>query len=271
MRVPLPLAQKAAALPARAGGARAGGHARPRAAARITPRGCTPQRACAGPDGSILAAREALERSGPTAAARTPEGTPSTSAARPQSRGRAPARSTTRSTGACRAEGLTLRHSGGRLDRDRPRDRRGARRGRGAAVRARLFDRDLGGAAARAPRGRDRDARAGPGGERAHARDTVRVLNGTQKTVVRLTVETHEGLAGASPPTAVRGYDRELERVDARSPTTCLPEATVPLVDEAVAAAGGRPAGTSAKLDLGSIPSSPRARPPRSSSPACSR
>ena len=64
-------------------------------------------------------------------------------------------------------------------------------------------------------------------------------------------VETHATpLRGRVTATAVRGYDRELERVSACSPRRSrLPEATVPLVDEAVVAAGGDPAGTSAKLD----------------------
>jgi CHAD domain-containing protein len=78
---------------------------------------------------------------------------------------------------------------------------------------------------------------------------TLGVLNRDRKTVVRLHLETHTGLRGRITASAVRGYERELERV--RTTLTdklSLPEATVPLVDEAVATAGGRPAGTSAKL-----------------------
>ena len=40
------------------------------------------------------------------------------------------------------------------------------------------------------------------------------VLNDDGKTVVRLQIETHAGLHGRISATAVRGYDRDLERVD---------------------------------------------------------
>jgi CHAD domain-containing protein len=80
---------------------------------------------------------------------------------------------------------------------------------------------------------------------------TLGVLNRDQKTVVRLHVETHTGLRGRIAATAVRGYERELERVNTTlTEVLSLPETTVSLVDEAVAGAGGRPAGTSAKLEL---------------------
>ena len=42
---------------------------------------------------------------------------------------------------------------------------------------------------------------------------TLGVLNADQKTVVRLNVETHEGLRGRVSATAVRGYEKDLERV----------------------------------------------------------
>ena len=78
-------------------------------------------------------------------------------------------------------------------------------------------------------------------------RRPVAVLNEDAKIVVRLTVEN------ARVTTAgVRGYAGELRHVQA-----LLPEATLPLVDEAVLAAGGRPAGTSAKLDLELDPDEP--------------
>ena len=88
------------------------------------------------------------------------------------------------------------------------------------------------------------------------------VLNGDEKTVVRLIVETYESgdtpLRGRVEATAVRGYDRDLERVhDVLASTLRLPEASVALVDEAVTAKGGRPAGTSAKLDLVLTPDQP--------------
>jgi CHAD domain-containing protein len=77
-------------------------------------------------------------------------------------------------------------------------------------------------------------------------RRPVAVLNEDGKTVVRLMVEDSR-----VTPTGVRGYDSELERVRELLP------AAVPLVDEAVAAAGGRPEGTSAKLTLELDPDEP--------------
>ena len=103
---------------------------------------------------------------------------------------------------------------------------------------------------------------------------TLGVLNADQKTVVRLNVETHEGLRGrVSAASAVRGYDKELERVDALlADTLSLPEATVPLVDEAVAAAGQAARGHERQAQPRARPrGSPRPAPRRSSSPACSR
>jgi CHAD domain-containing protein len=77
-----------------------------------------------------------------------------------------------------------------------------------------------------------------------------------------LVIETLD--AGATPlrgrlvATAVRGYDRDLERVqDVLGSTLRLPETIVPLVDDAIVATGGRPAGTSAKLDLALTPEQP--------------
>jgi CHAD domain-containing protein len=87
---------------------------------------------------------------------------------------------------------------------------------------------------------------------------TLGVLNSDQKTVVRIDVETHDGLRGRVSATAVRGYDRDLERVNALlADTLSLPEATVPLVDEALTAASKRPAGTSSKLALELDPEAP--------------
>jgi CHAD domain-containing protein len=71
-------------------------------------------------------------------------------------------------------------------------------------------------------------------------RQPVAVLNEDAKTVVRLVVEDSR-----ITTTGVRGYEGELQRVQ-----DLLPAAALPFVDEAVLAAGGRPAGTSAKLDL---------------------
>jgi len=71
-------------------------------------------------------------------------------------------------------------------------------------------------------------------------RQSVAVLNEDAKTVVRLMLEDSRVTT-----TGVRGYEGELERV-----RELLPASALPFVDEAVLAAGGRPAGTSAKLDL---------------------
>ena len=71
-------------------------------------------------------------------------------------------------------------------------------------------------------------------------RQPVAVLNEDAKTVVRLMLEDSRVTT-----TGVRGYEGELERV-----RELLPASALPFVDEAVLAAGGRPAGTSAKLDL---------------------
>ena len=155
--------------------------------------------------------------------------------------------------GRLHAAGVTLRHAGGRLtllDRATGEDaRRGARR----RAAPRLFDHDLPGALREPARRRDRDARARARGARAHAASSRSPCSTRdEKTVVRLTRRdaTSARCAGASrrPPCAATTSD--LERVQAvLRDTLSLPEATVPLVDEAIAAAGGAPAGTSAKLD----------------------
>ena len=82
------------------------------------------------------------------------------------------------------------------------------------------------------------------------------VRNEDGKTVVRLTVETQDRLRGRITATPVRGYDRELERVDALLDTLFDPAAT-PLVDEAIAATGAPPAGHNAKLDFTLDPDAP--------------
>jgi len=148
--------------------------------------------------------------------------------------------------------GLTLRHTGGKLTlSDRTSGETLATSPAPARAEHRLFDHDL----AESLNGRLADViemRALVPVARVRTREiTLGVLNADQKTVVRLNVETHEGLRGRVSASAVRGYDKELERVDALlADALSLPEATVPLVDEAVAAAGKPPAGTSAKLDL---------------------
>src|SRR3954462_513555 len=146
--------------------------------------------------------------------------------------------------------GLTLRHHGGRLLlTDRATGETLATAPAPARAEQRLFDRDL------TDELNDRladviEMRALTPVARVRTREiTLGILNAEQKTVVRLNVETHQGLRGRVSATAVRGYERDLERVDALlRDTLALPDASVPLVDEAISA-GGRPAaGTSAKL-----------------------
>jgi CHAD domain-containing protein len=85
----------------------------------------------------------------------------------------------------------------------------------------------------------------------------LRVLNRDDKTVVRLAVE-EPVLVGPGTRllprlhmTGVRGYDRALARVGRTLEETLrLAPAAELLLDEAVAAAGGTPGGTSSKLDV---------------------
>lgn len=80
-------------------------------------------------------------------------------------------------------------------------------------------------------------------------RQTFSVLNEDEKTVVRLLAE--HGRLTATP---LKGYEAELQHV---LEVLQLPEATVPLVDEAILAAGGAPGGTSSKLDIALDPEQP--------------
>ena len=156
-------------------------------------------------------------------------------------------------------EGLTLRHLGGKLTLlDRATGEVLAAAVAPARAEHRLFDRDL----AEPLHARLADAiemRALVPVARVRTREiTLGVLNHDQKTVVRLNVETHEGLRGRVSAHAVRGYEKDLERVNALlTDTLSLPEVTVPLVDEAVAATGKPAAGTSAKLNLELDPDAP--------------
>ncbi len=93
------------------------------------------------------------------------------------------------------------------------------------------------------------------------AAQPVAVLDELEKTVARIVLETPELISSsgsARPLTArvgvqgVRGYDAELGRVrDTLTRELSLEHATVSLEDEAVSAAGGRPEGVSATLDVG--------------------
>jgi hypothetical protein len=154
-------------------------------------------------------------------------------------------------------EGVTLHHSDGRLVLTDRADGEELASADGAA-RPRLFDHDL-------PdplRARLSDAiemRALlPVAKVRGRRLPIGVLNEDAKTVVRLVVETHERLHGRVHATAVRGYDRDLDGVRELLETALgLVPATTPLVDEAIAAGGGDPAGTSAKLALELDPEQP--------------
>jgi CHAD domain-containing protein len=150
--------------------------------------------------------------------------------------------------GRLRGAGVTLRHAGGRLmltDRETGEEVAAA----DGARAQRLFDRDLPEAL--------RERLAGIIEMRALAhrarvrtrRELFAVINEDGKTVARLTVENRRLRA-----TAVRGYDGELEKVLA---TLALNRATVPLVDEAIAAAGEDPAGVSSKVNVKLDPDEP--------------
>ena len=79
--------------------------------------------------------------------------------------------------------------------------------------------------------------------------------------------------AGASrPPPCAATTGSSSASTRCCADTLSLPEATVPLVDEAVAAAGGAARGHERQArPRRSSPTRPRTAPPRSSSPACSR
>jgi CHAD domain-containing protein len=78
------------------------------------------------------------------------------------------------------------------------------------------------------------------------------VLDSEAKTVVRLTLEVPEGLRPRLRLGGVRGYDSSLAAVGEtlRGDLRFQP-ADEPLVDEAIRAAGGVPAGVSAKIEVG--------------------
>lgn len=161
--------------------------------------------------------------------------------------------------GRLHAAGLTLQHAGSVLAlTDRETGDEVAAATVGAAPK-RLFDRDLPEALAKwlAPEIEMR-ALLPVARVRTH-KLSLAVLNEDTKTVARLTLSVGaDGTRGRVTATAVRGYEAALERVKATlAEKLALPEATVPLVDEAIAAAGGQPAGTSAKLSLSLDPGEP--------------
>ena len=88
---------------------------------------------------------------------------------------------------------------------------------------------------------------------------TLSVLDGERKTVVRMTLEEPELVAGSRKQrlhprvraVAVRGYDSELHQVQmVLSEELGLDPAKRPLLDEAVLAAGGRPEGIGSKISV---------------------
>jgi CHAD domain-containing protein len=84
------------------------------------------------------------------------------------------------------------------------------------------------------------------------------VLNEDEKTVVRLSEEAPEGLRPRVSATAVRGYGRDLARVErVLGGSLGLARTDEPLADEAIAAAGALPSGTSSKLDVALVPRQP--------------
>ncbi|RKQ93188.1 CHAD domain-containing protein [Solirubrobacter pauli] len=155
--------------------------------------------------------------------------------------------------------GLTLQHTGTALALSvRETGDEVASATVGAAPK-RLFDRDLPAALAKwlAP---EIEMRALLPVARLRTHELpLALLNEDTKTVARLTLSvTDDGTRGRVTATAIRGYESALERVQTTLvEKLALPEATVPLVDEAIAAAGGQPAGTSAKLSLALDPDEP--------------
>ena len=170
--------------------------------------------------------------------------------------------------------GVTLRHAAGRLtltDRATGEPLAGAE----APARAeqRLFDHDLG-EELHARLADVIEMRALTPVARVRTREiTLGVLNDDLKTVVRLNVETHEGLSGRLSATAVRGYESR-PRADRHPPG-----------GHAQPARGDRPArrrgdrrrpggpspGPAPSSTWSSTPPRPRPRPPQPSSPGCSR
>ncbi len=173
--------------------------------------------------------------------------------------------------GRLHGEGVTLMHAGGRLallDRATG-DELASADGRAAA---RLFDHDL-------PEPlRERLAPAIemrallPVARVRTQRQLLAVLNSDAKTVVRMTIDVHDGAHGRVSASSVRGYDDELARVESvLTNELALAETTVPLVDEAIATAGGAPRARAPSSTSRSIPRRRPTRPLNASSPACSR
>ena len=83
----------------------------------------------------------------------------------------------------------------------------------------------------------------------------LHVLDERQKTVCRIVIERALGLRPRALMVPLRGYETGLGQVwDLLLASEHFVPADVPLVDEAVCAAGGDPAGTKVKLDVQLVP-----------------
>ncbi|WP_051323804.1 CHAD domain-containing protein [Candidatus Solirubrobacter pratensis] len=118
----------------------------------------------------------------------------------------------------------------------------------------RLFARDLPGAL-RARLAGNVEMRALTPAARVSVRSRrLAVLNEDEKVVVRLSLQEPAGLRSRVCAAPVRGYDKDLERVErVLGRSLGLARADEPLADEAIAAAGALPSGTSSKLDVALI------------------
>jgi CHAD domain-containing protein len=153
--------------------------------------------------------------------------------------------------GRLHAAGLTLRHGDGRLavvDREAAAELAAAPL---VDAPGKLFDRDL------PPAVRTRlapiiEMRAlTPLAKVATRSRKLAILNDDEKIVVRLSEEAPDGLRTRVQTLPVRGYDKELLRVqNVLAVSLGLTKTDEPLADEAIAATGALPAGTSSKLDV---------------------
>jgi CHAD domain-containing protein len=153
--------------------------------------------------------------------------------------------------GRLHAAGLILRHSGGRLHLlDRA---TGAEQATGPQEQApeRLFASDLP-PAIQAPLAATLEMRALTPVTTISTRSRrLTVLNEDEKIVVRLEAIAAAGLPARLDATPLRGYDKDLAQVERIIERELrLQPAEQLLADEAIAAAGARPEGTSSKLDV---------------------
>jgi CHAD domain-containing protein len=153
--------------------------------------------------------------------------------------------------GRLHAAGLTLRRGDGRLSLI---DREAAAEIAGAPFEdapGKLFDRDL------PPSLRTRlapiiEMRALTALATVATRSRkLAILNDDEKTVVRLSEEAPNGLRTRVQTLPVRGYEKELLQVQkVLTVSLGLTKTEEPLADEAIAATGALPAGTSSRLDV---------------------